>query len=135
MTWQETWQHQQDKRNWFKQSSQRPMDWAVYIHDFENYGRYGKIVFSYVMLFIFSSILFWNALKYYLIFKERSMHWAVYIHDFENYRQYGKDVFSNVIYSPSHIFCLIFYFEMPQNIILFLKIKVINLLIFLLYPY
>ena len=63
------------------------------------------------------------------------MHWAVYIHDFENYRQYGKDVFSNVIYSPSHIFCLIFYFEMPQNIILFLKIKVINLLIFLLYPY
>ena len=34
-----------------------------------------------------------------------------------------------------HFFCHLFHFEMFQNIVLFLKIKVINLLIFLLYPY
>ena len=36
---------------------------------------------------------------------------------------------------PSYFFCPLFYFEMSQNIVLFLKIKVINLLMFLLYPY
>ena len=33
------------------------------------------------------------------------------------------------------LFCPLFHFEMSQNIVLFLKIKDINLLIFLLYPY
>ena len=36
---------------------------------------------------------------------------------------------------PSHFVCPLFYFGIYQNIILFLKIKVINLLIFLLYLY
>ena len=36
---------------------------------------------------------------------------------------------------PSHFVCPLFHFEMSQNIVLFLKIKVINLLMFLLYPY
>ena len=36
---------------------------------------------------------------------------------------------------PSHFFYPLFHFEMSQNIVLFLKIKVINLLMFLLYPY
>ena len=36
---------------------------------------------------------------------------------------------------PSHFFCHLFHFEMSQNIIMFLKIKVINLVMFLLYPY
>ena len=35
----------------------------------------------------------------------------------------------------SHFFGPLFHFEMSQNIILFLKIKVINLLMFLLYLY
>ena len=35
----------------------------------------------------------------------------------------------------SHFVCPLFHFGMSQNIVLFLKIKVINLLIFLLYPY
>ena len=35
---------------------------------------------------------------------------------------------------PSHFVCPLLHFEMSQNIILFLKIKVINLLMFLLYP-
>ena len=39
------------------------------------------------------------------------------------------------ILPPSHFFCPLFHFEMSQNIVLFLKIKVINLLMFLLYPY
>ena len=39
------------------------------------------------------------------------------------------------ILPPSHFFCPLFHFEMSQNIVLFLKIKVINLLTFLLYPY
>ena len=40
-----------------------------------------------------------------------------------------------LILPPSHFFCPLFHFEMSQNIVLFLKIKVINLLMFLLYPY
>ena len=40
-----------------------------------------------------------------------------------------------LLLSPSHFVCPLFHFGMSQNIILFLKIKVINLLIFLLYPY
>ena len=36
---------------------------------------------------------------------------------------------------PSHFVYPLFHFEMSQNIVLFLKIKVINLLMFLLYPY
>ena len=36
---------------------------------------------------------------------------------------------------PSYFFCPLFHFEMSQNIVLFLKIKIINLLMFLLYPY
>ena len=39
-----------------------------------------------------------------------------------------------IILPPSHFFGPLFHFEMSQNIVLFLKIKVINLLIFLLYP-
>ena len=39
------------------------------------------------------------------------------------------------ILPPSHFFCPLFHFEMSQNIVLFPKIKLINLLIFLLYPY
>ena len=35
----------------------------------------------------------------------------------------------------SHFVCPLFHFEMFQNIVLFLKIKIINLLMFLLYPY
>ena len=35
----------------------------------------------------------------------------------------------------SHFICPLFYFEMFQDIVLFLKIKVIKLLMFLLYPY
>ena len=34
---------------------------------------------------------------------------------------------------PSHFVCPLFLFGMSQNIVLFLKIKVINLLMFLLY--
>ena len=41
----------------------------------------------------------------------------------------------NYLLSSFHFFCPLFHFEMSQNIILFLKIKIINLLIFLLYPY
>ena len=38
--------------------------------------------------------------------------------------------------TPSvHFVCPLFHFEMSQNIVMFLKIRVINLLIFLLYPY
>ena len=40
-----------------------------------------------------------------------------------------------IILSLFHFICSLFYFEMSQNIIMFLKIKVINLLMFLLYPY
>ena len=40
-----------------------------------------------------------------------------------------------ILLTPSHFVCPLFYFEMSQNIILFLKIRVINLLMFLLYPY
>ena len=40
-----------------------------------------------------------------------------------------------LILHPSHFFRPLFYFEISQNIVLFLKIKVINLLMFLLYPY
>ena len=40
-----------------------------------------------------------------------------------------------IILSLSHFFGHLFHFEMYQNIVLFLKIKVINLLMFLLYPY
>ena len=39
------------------------------------------------------------------------------------------------ILPPSHFVCPLLYFGMSQNIVLFLKIKVTNLLIFLLYPY
>ena len=35
----------------------------------------------------------------------------------------------------SHFVCHLFHFGMSQNIVMFLKIKVINLLMFLLYPY
>ena len=45
------------------------------------------------------------------------------------------DVYYNLLLPPSHFVCPLFHFEMSQNIVLFLKIKVINLLIFLLYPY
>ena len=38
------------------------------------------------------------------------------------------------VLSPSHFVCPLFHFKMFQNIVLFLKIKVISLLIFLLYP-
>ena len=40
-----------------------------------------------------------------------------------------------LVLPPSHFFCPLFHFEISQNIILFLKIKVINLLMFLLYLY
>ena len=36
---------------------------------------------------------------------------------------------------PSQFVCPLFHFGMSQNIVLFLKIKIIGLLIFLLYPY
>ena len=39
------------------------------------------------------------------------------------------------ILPPSYFVCPLFHFGMSQNIVLFLKIKIINLLIFLLYPY
>ena len=35
----------------------------------------------------------------------------------------------------SHFVCPLFHFRMSQNTVLFLKVKVINLLMFLLYPY
>ena len=35
----------------------------------------------------------------------------------------------------SHFVCSLFHFRMSQNIVMFLKIKIINLLMFLLYPY
>ena len=41
----------------------------------------------------------------------------------------------NELPSPSQFVCPLFHFVMSWNIVLFLKIKVINLLIFLLYPY
>ena len=40
-----------------------------------------------------------------------------------------------LVLPPPHFICPLFHFEMSQNIVLFLKIKVINLLVFLLYPY
>ena len=40
-----------------------------------------------------------------------------------------------VIFPPSHFVCPLFHFGMFQNIVLFLKIKTINLLMLLLYPY
>ena len=42
---------------------------------------------------------------------------------------------NKIILPPSHFVCPLFHFEMSQNIVMFLKIKVINLLMFLLYPY
>ena len=42
---------------------------------------------------------------------------------------------SSDLLPPSHFVCPLFHFEMSQNLVMFLKIKVINLLIFLLYPY
>ena len=42
---------------------------------------------------------------------------------------------SSILLLPFHFVCPIFYFGMSQNIVLFLKVKVINLLMFLLYPY
>ena len=44
-------------------------------------------------------------------------------------------VLHHLILPPSHFVCPLFHFGMSQNIVLFLKIKVINLLMFLLYPY
>ena len=46
----------------------------------------------------------------------------------------GRLLDSRLILPPSHFICPIFRFRMSQNIVLFLKIKVINLLMFLLYP-
>ena len=40
-----------------------------------------------------------------------------------------------LVLPPFYFVCLLFYFGMTQIIVLFLKIKVINLLMFLLYPY
>ena len=40
-----------------------------------------------------------------------------------------------IVLPPSHFVCHLFHFEMSQIIVLFLKIRVINLLMFLLYPY
>ena len=40
-----------------------------------------------------------------------------------------------ILLSSFQFVCLLFYFKMSQNIVMFLKIKVINLLIFLLYLY
>ena len=42
---------------------------------------------------------------------------------------------SKIILPLSHFVCPLFYFGMYQNIVMFLKIRVINLLIFLLYSY
>ena len=42
---------------------------------------------------------------------------------------------NKIILPPSHFVCPLFHFEMSQNIVMFLKIRVINLLMFLLYPY
>ena len=39
-----------------------------------------------------------------------------------------------LILPPSHFVCPLFHFRMSRNIVLFLKIKVISLLMFLLYP-
>ena len=43
--------------------------------------------------------------------------------------------FNKKILPPSHFVCPLFHFEISQIIVLFLKIRVINLLMFLLYPY
>ena len=43
----------------------------------------------------------------------------------------NADVTNKIILPPSHFFCPLFHFEMSQNIVMFLKIKVINLLMFL----
>ena len=40
-----------------------------------------------------------------------------------------------LLFPPSHFVCPLFHFGMFQNIVLFLKIKTINLLMLLLYPY
>ena len=44
-------------------------------------------------------------------------------------------IYIYILLSPSYFVCPLFHFEMSQNIVMFLKIKVINLLIFLLYPH
>ena len=44
-------------------------------------------------------------------------------------------IIARILLPPSYLFCFLFHFEMSQNIVMFLKIKVINLLMFLLYPY
>ena len=52
------------------------------------------------------------------------------------YCRFLKDLtVKKILLHPSHFFCPLFHFEMSQNIFMFLKIKVINLLMFLLYPY
>ena len=48
---------------------------------------------------------------------------------------FRKPNFFMRILPPFHFVCPLFHFRMSQNIVLFLKIKVINLLMFLLYPY
>ena len=46
----------------------------------------------------------------------------------------AKDKILSILLPPSHFVCPLFYFGMSQNIVLFQKIKVISLLMFLLYP-
>ena len=48
---------------------------------------------------------------------------------------FNETFYYYLLLPPSHFFCPLFHFEMSQNIVLFLKTKVINLLMFLLYPY
>ena len=45
-----------------------------------------------------------------------------------------NDLFGTLILPPSHFVGPLFHFGMSQNIVLFLKIKIISLLMFLLYP-
>ena len=44
-------------------------------------------------------------------------------------------IYIYILLSSSYFVCPLFHFRMSQNIVVFLNIKVINLLILLLYPY
>ena len=74
-----------------------------------------------------------------LVFSSSKSHFIYFNHSFYNTsnvkRIYIYIHLIKIILHPSHFFYHLFHFDMSQNIVLFLKIKVINLLIFLLYLY
>ena len=86
--------------------------------------------FSFFILYLiwnFLSPCTWLALemlKSYIFFYKRCAEWFSLYPFF--YMQGTIEILP-----PSHFFCPLFHFETSQNIVLFLKIKVINLLMFL----